>query len=125
MIACNSKPALNDITYHEMLSLVAAMSETSTEFQDAVHSGRLSFAASGQHSPCLNLSRINGHLAHISRDADFVLLHGMGRAIHTHLRAKLVCDTLKLAVIKTEVVAKELDAHLYEAVVLFEPAPTV
>eukprot|EP00160_Parvularia_atlantis_P017017 Unigene5680_Nuclearia_a/m.17335 Unigene5680_Nuclearia_a/g.17335 ORF Unigene5680_Nuclearia_a/g.17335 Unigene5680_Nuclearia_a/m.17335 type:complete len:775 (+) Unigene5680_Nuclearia_a:34-2358(+) len=124
VIACNSRPALNDITHSEMLSLAGAISEVSAEFQEAYRSGRLSVMPSGQQSPCLNLARINSTLARACKDADLLVLHGMGRAIHTNLRARFRCDTLKLAVIKSAVVARELNARMYDAVVLFEPGAT-
>ena len=37
--------------------------------------------------------------------------------------ARFDCDTLKIAMIKDEYVALSLDAHLYEVVCRFEPAP--
>ena len=57
------------------------------------------------------------------QDADLVVLHGMGRAIHTNYFAKFSCDVLKIAVIKSEVVARKIGARLFDGVVRFEPAP--
>jgi hypothetical protein len=44
----------------------------------------------------------------------------MGRAIHTNFNAKFACESLKVAVFKNAVTATELDAHMYDAIVLYE-----
>ena len=59
-----------------------------------------------------------------AQDADLVVLHGMGRAIHTNYHARFACDALKIAVVKSEVVARQLGARLFDGIVRFEPAPS-
>jgi hypothetical protein len=47
----------------------------------------------------------------------------MGRAIHTNLRARFRCDTLKLAMIKTERLAVKLfGGSLYDCMCSFQRA---
>jgi len=46
-----------------------------------------------------------------------------GRAIHTNYNTSFRCDTLKLAMIKTERLARRLfNGALYDCVCIFEPA---
>jgi hypothetical protein len=48
----------------------------------------------------------------------------MGRAIHTNLRTPFKCDTLKLAMIKTERLAVKLfNGSLYDCMCSFQRAP--
>ena len=44
----------------------------------------------GQASPCINLARISERLALLALGADLVVMHGMGRAIHTNYYARCV-----------------------------------
>ena len=83
----------------------------------------LQLVATGQGSPCVDLGRITDRLAALAVEADLLVLHGMGRAIHTNYHARFSVDTLKVAVVKSEVVAEHIHARLFEGVVRFEPAP--
>jgi hypothetical protein len=52
------------------------------------------------------------------------VIEGMGRAIHTNLRTPFKCDTLKLAMIKTERLAVKLfSGSLYDCMCSFQRAP--
>jgi type II pantothenate kinase len=52
------------------------------------------------------------------------VIEGMGRAIHTNLRTPFKCDTLKLAMIKTERLAVKLfGGGLYDCMCSFQRAP--
>lgn len=56
MILCaNSKPALNDVTYSELVLLLEQAALINEELRRALEDGRLSVMDSGQASPCLDL----------------------------------------------------------------------
>ena len=79
----------------------------------------------GQGSPCLDLRRVPGDLADATVGTDLVVLEGMGRAIHTNLRAAFRCPTLKLAMVKTQHLAARLfGGKIYDCVCIYEPRPT-
>ncbi len=60
----------------------------------------------------------------VQMGVDLLVLEGMGRAVHTNFRTRFKCDTLKLAMIKTERIAKRLfGGQLYDCVCVYEPAP--
>jgi type II pantothenate kinase len=49
------------------------------------------------------------------------VIEGMGRAIHTNLNTRFKCDTLKLAMIKTERLAVKLfGGSLYDCMCSFQ-----
>lgn len=58
ILCANSKPALNDVTYGEMISIVERIGHFSAEMKSAVEQKRLLLAENGQGSPCLDL-RLN------------------------------------------------------------------
>ena len=82
----------------------------------------LTVLGTGAGGPCIDLSRVDGDFARATSDADFVVLEGMGRAIHTNHFAKFRVDSLKCAVFKVELAAESLGAEMYEAMCLFEEA---
>jgi len=102
MLCANSKPALNDVTYSELVLLLEQVALVNEEIARALQETRLWVMDSGQASPCLDLGRITRSLADalVSNDVDLVVIEGMGRVIHTNLNAKFNCDVLKVAVIK-------------------------
>ena len=60
-------------------------------------------------------------MTQLNEPAKFVKLFLLVRSIHTNLRTRFKCDTLKLAMIKTEWLAKTLfGGKLYDCVCVFE-----
>lgn len=59
MILCaNTRPALNDVIYSELLIIVKRVAEICSEIQAAYRDGTLMIMESGQGSPCLDLRYI-------------------------------------------------------------------
>lgn len=48
-------------------------------------------------SPCIDLRQVSSELAAAAKDADLIVLEGMGRALHTNFNAKFKCDALKVS----------------------------
>ncbi|PIO55022.1 hypothetical protein TELCIR_23600, partial [Teladorsagia circumcincta] len=55
IIVSNLSPALNDLTYPEMMQMVPLLRQADESLNEAIGSGRLTFEHSGQSSPCLDL----------------------------------------------------------------------
>ena len=67
------------------------------------------------------MRRVSRELALASQGTDLVVIEGMGRAIHSNYNTKLKCDTLKLAMVKNQVLAETLfNGQIYDCVALFE-----
>ncbi|KAG1660836.1 hypothetical protein FOA52_008947 [Chlamydomonas sp. UWO 241] len=82
---------------------------------------KLFVVASGAGGPCMDFRRVPDVLAEACVGTDLLIIEGMGRAIHTNLYTRFRCDTLKLAMIKTEWLAKRLfGGSLYDCVCVFE-----
>lgn len=56
-----------------------------------------------------------------ARDADLIVLEGMGRGIETNLYAEMTCESLKLGMIKHPEVATSLNGRLYDCVCQYHP----
>ncbi len=103
ILGVNSKPAINDITYAEMLVVVKKACFLNSALREAYYDSKtLTVIETGSASPCLDLSRIQVDVAQLicHNEVDLIILEGMGRAIHTNYNAKFKCDSLKIAVLK-------------------------
>jgi bifunctional damage-control phosphatase, subfamily II, fusion protein len=60
-------------------------------------------------------------LADACEGTDLVVVEGIGRALHTNFKIRFRCDAMKLAMIKTERVAKRLfGGALYDCVCVYD-----
>ncbi len=109
LLCANTKPAINDITYAELLLVIKKACALNETLKHAFYvSKHLIIMETGSSSPCLDLSRINVDLAKliVANRVDLVIIEGMGRAIHTNFYAKFKCDCLKVAVLKNQWLAE-------------------
>lgn len=120
VMAANSYPALNDVMYSELVILTEKVADLYPEIRTARREEQLVLMESGIGSPCLDCRRVNTELALKCRDADLLILEGMGRAIHTNYDAKFTCDSIKLAVIKNRWLAQKLGGDMYSVVFKYE-----
>lgn len=121
VITANTRPALNDVIHSELVELIDRIARIETTFADALDAGQLMLVPSGNHLPVIDLSKVSPQLAAASRDADLLIIEGMGRALETNFHAEFTCDTLKLAMIKEDNVAEYLGGKLYDVVCRFDP----
>ncbi|MBI1367769.1 MAG: DUF89 family protein [Planctomycetes bacterium] len=122
VMTANTHPALNDITHTELVDLIARVARIDATFADALDAGQLTLVPSGNDLPVIDMTRVSPELAEASRDADLLIIEGMGRSLETNYFMRFACDTLKVAMIKEEDVAKIFDGGLYDVVCRFEPA---
>ncbi|XP_036316873.1 4'-phosphopantetheine phosphatase isoform X2 [Pipistrellus kuhlii] len=122
ILACNSGPALNDVTYGESLLVAEHIAAMDPVIHSALGEERLLLMQTGSSSPCLDLSRLDERLAVLvqERGADLVVIEGMGRAVHTNYGAALRCESLKLAVLKNPWLATRLGGRLFSVIFKFE-----
>ncbi|KAJ1984765.1 hypothetical protein H4R34_000453 [Dimargaris verticillata] len=161
LLACNSFPAVNDVTQSELTQTLAQVAHIVPQVQTYLDQGALQVMGTGNGTPCLDMSRLSNDLvracvgdpplpltngtdtdtdserpaeekrplsllaqhmdANALRAVDLVILEGMGRAIHTNFHARFLCDSLKVAVFKNDVIANALGAKIYDAICIFEP----
>uniref|UniRef100_A0A8C5S6G5 4'-phosphopantetheine phosphatase n=1 Tax=Laticauda laticaudata TaxID=8630 RepID=A0A8C5S6G5_LATLA len=122
ILACNSGPALNDVTYNESLLVAERIAAMDSVIRTALKEERLLLVQTGSSSPCLDLSRLDKGLASLVRErkTDLVIIEGMGRAIHTNYHAKLKCESLKLAVLKNSWLADRLGGKIFSVIFKYE-----
>ncbi|XP_024970420.1 pantothenate kinase 2-like [Cynara cardunculus var. scolymus] len=144
VLVANSLPALNDVTAMELPEIVAEAAKHCDILRGAAEAGGLLMDAminiqdsprekssstplmvveNGCGSPCIDLRQVSSELAAAAKDADLVILEGMGRALHTNYNARFKCDALKLAMVKNQRLAEKLiKGNIYDCVCRYEPA---
>ncbi len=122
VLAANHRPALNDVTAAELRELLNACSRLDPELSAAWRAGRLTVVNSGGNAPLIDLSQVTPECCAAAAESDLLILEGMGRAIESNYDARFTVDTIKLALIKDEMVARLLGVRLFDAVFRFEAA---
>ncbi|CAM6128447.1 unnamed protein product [Calypogeia fissa] len=145
VLVANSLPAINDVTASELPAIVAAAAKHCDILRKSAEAGgllvdalaspsrngshqhennhvpRLLAVASGSGSPCIDFSQVSSELASLAKDADLVVLEGMGRSLHTNYNVKFNCEVLKLAMIKNQRLAEQLvNGSIYDCVCRYE-----
>ncbi|KAG7951788.1 hypothetical protein I3843_12G026800 [Carya illinoinensis] len=143
VLVANSLPALNDVTAMELPEIVAeaakhcdilrraaeaggllvdAMINTLDGYKENSSSVPLMVVENGCGSPCIDLRQVSSELAAAAKDADLIILEGMGRALHTNFNGRFKCDALKLAMVKNQRLAEKLiNGNIYDCVCRYEP----
>ncbi|XP_044508223.1 damage-control phosphatase At2g17340-like [Mangifera indica] len=115
VLAANDLPSINDVTYSELIDIIAKLKDESGKLM-GVDTSNLFIANSGNDLPVIDLARVSQELAYLASDADLVILEGMGRGIETNLYAQFKCDSLKIGMVKHPEVAQFLGGRLYDCV---------
>ncbi|KAJ0988124.1 hypothetical protein J5N97_006480 [Dioscorea zingiberensis] len=115
ILAANDLPSINDVTYPELIEIIAKLKDENGQLLGVDASGLL-IANSGNDLPVIDLTCVSPELAFLASDADLVMLEGMGRAIETNLYAQLKCDSIKIGMVKHPEVAQFLGGRLYDCV---------
>ncbi|KAH0901038.1 hypothetical protein HID58_040541 [Brassica napus] len=143
VLVANSLPALNDVTAMELPDIVAGAAKHCDILRRAAEMGGLLVDAmvnpgdgskkdstsaplmvveNGCGSPCIDLRQVSSELAAAAKEADLVILEGMGRALHTNFNAQFKCESLKLAMVKNQRLADKLiKGNIYDCVCRYEP----
>ncbi|ESO10934.1 hypothetical protein HELRODRAFT_109215 [Helobdella robusta] len=122
ILCANSRPVLNDVTYHELIILTKRLAKQCDVINLALNDGRLLVMESGQGSPCLDLRYIDYDLGQkmMELNTDLIILEGMGRSIHTNLFAKFSCDVLKVTILKNKWLAESIGGKMFDVVFKYE-----
>mmetsp|Transcript_17513 Transcript_17513/g.52560 ORF Transcript_17513/g.52560 Transcript_17513/m.52560 type:complete len:402 (+) Transcript_17513:247-1452(+) len=123
MIAANGVAAINDVTAEELRQWIAKAAVTDYPLSTAVKHKRLIVVSTGTDNCVIDLRQVSYALSEAAKDADFVVLEGMGRGIETNLRGNFKVAALKVGMIKHREVAMELEGDMFDCVCKFNPAP--
>jgi len=115
VLAANSAPALNDMTVEDIRRWWPRIVQAEPSFGTLP----LEFVGTGTGNPLIDLSGISPELNAAARDADFVVIEGMGRGVESNLEARFSCPALNIAMIKDEFVARRCGGKNFDLVCRF------
>lgn len=121
VIAANELPSINDITASELDIVLPDIAQQDDIICKAVADQRLKIISSGNDLPVIDLTKLSEELVTHAKDADLIVLEGMGRSIETNLKAKFSCDSVNIGMIKHPEVAACLGGRLFDCVIKFSP----
>lgn len=122
VMAANSLPALNDMTYEELNALLEELAAMDPELAGLLASDRIATVPSGCDLPLIDLSQVTDACNQAAAASDLIVLEGMGRGVESNWRQTFKCDTWRVALLKDECVVRWVGAHLFDPVCRFEPA---
>jgi type II pantothenate kinase len=112
VLTANERPTLNDMTIHD----VNAWWSRVCEAEPSLAKLPIERVSSGTGEPLIDLLEVSDELNHAAADADLVILEGMGRGVESNLDAEFSCETVNLAMLKDDAVAKRCGGKVYDVV---------
>lgn len=119
-LAANDQPALNDLTYEELLPLLRQAAALDAVLHDLLATGKITPLNSGGTAPLIDLREVSDACNVAAADADIVFLEGMGRGLESNFDAALTCDAVKLCMIKEPIVAERLGGKVFDVVFRYD-----
>ena len=114
VLAANERPTLNDMTVADVRRWWPRVSEAA-----GLEGLPIQIVSTGTGEPLIDLRGVSAELNDAAKDADLVILEGMGRGVESNLDCELTCDRLNLAMVKDELIARHLGGELYDCVCCF------
>lgn len=115
ILAANECPTLNDMTVYDVRRWWPRV----LDVEPSIASLPITIVSTGAGEPLIDLARVSADLNEAARDADLVILEGMGRGVESNLDAAFSCDAVNLAMIKDTMIARRLSGKLYDVVCRF------
>ena len=106
VLAANELPSLNDVTADETANIVENLAAMDYDLAALIEAEMFEVVSTGNDLPLIDLSDVSDELNEASKDADLVILEGMGRAVESNYNATFSVDSLHLALLKDKFVAE-------------------
>jgi len=120
VLAANGTPSLNDITVDELHALLERVASIDPALRDHLRAGRLRVVDSGCAAPLIDLRHLTDACCAAARDANLLILEGMGRAVESNFHTAFTVDCLKIALVKDEMVARSIGVELFDPIFRFD-----
>jgi bifunctional damage-control phosphatase, subfamily II, fusion protein len=119
VLAANDRPTLNDMTVGD----VRAWWPRIVEMEPSLRALPIEIVGTGTGEPLIDLALVSRELNDASRNAELVILEGMGRGVESNLDAEFSCDAVNIAMIKDLAVAERHGGKVFDVVCRFWRKP--
>ncbi len=121
-IVANESASLNDMTIAETRELLPRMAALDPVLKMLLEARQITAASSGGGTPLIDLRYVSDQCNHEAANADLLILEGMGRALESNFHAAFQVDTVKLCMIKEEIIARRHHGKVFDVVFRYDPA---
>ena len=122
-ILANETPSLNDMTIAETRELLSRLAQLDPILKLLLDTGTITAESSGGGTPLIDLRSVSAECNQQAADADLLIFEGMGRALESNYHAAFKVDTVKLCMIKEEIIADRHHGKVFDVVFRYDPAP--
>jgi uncharacterized protein with ATP-grasp and redox domains len=116
-LAANELPSLNDVTATEATQLLDTLSGVDSTLARLRDRGRITVVSTGNAAPGLDLRDVPATLNEVAVRAGLLIIDGQGRAVETAWTARFDVPVLRLATLKSPLVAARLGMNPFEPIV--------
>jgi uncharacterized protein with ATP-grasp and redox domains len=124
VIGANDYPSLNDITVTELNDVLEQAASGDSHLAGHLTSGMIQTVGTACDCPLIDLHQVSEACNEAARNADLVILEGMGRAVETNYNAVFTCDAIRVAMIKNRYLAEWLGCALFGLIAALTPSGT-
>lgn len=120
VLAVNSTPALNDITYDEIGPLLERLARSDATLAGLLKEGSIRAIPSGCGLPLIDFAEVSETCNAEASRSDLIVIEGMGRGVESNWRQRFKCDVWRVALVKDECVARWIGGEVFDAVCRFD-----
>ncbi len=116
VLAANELPTLNDVTTDEAVKILSQLADLDDELASYISAGLFEVVSTGNGIPLIDLAEVSDELNCASKDADLVILEGMGRSVESNLNTEFTVDSIQLCLLKDPMVAARVGGEVFDCV---------
>ena len=115
VLAANEQPTLNDMSIDDLRQWWPRI----LQVEPSLAALPFELVSTGTAEPLIDLSSVSGEMNDASRDADLVVLEGMGRGVESNTDVEFRCNGLNIGMVKDGWVASQLGGKAFDLVCRF------
>ncbi len=116
VLAANELPTLNDVTADEAVGILRQLADLDDELASYISAGLFEVVSTGNDIPLIDLAEVSDELNVSAKDADLVILEGMGRSVESNLNTEFTVDSIQLCLLKDPIVAARTGGEVFDCV---------
>ncbi len=119
-LLANESASLNDMTVSETRELLPRLAQLDPLLATLLNTGKITCESSGGTTPLIDLRHISEACNREAADADLLIFEGMGRALESNFNASFKVDTVKLCMIKEDIIAQRHGGKVFDVVFRYD-----
>ena len=119
-LLANESASLNDMTISETRELLPHLAQLDPILAMLLNTGIITCESSGGTTPLIDLRHISDPCNREAANADLLIFEGMGRALESNFNTSFKVDTVKLCMIKEDIIAQRHGGKVFDVVFRYD-----